>query len=44
MLFPILKQISLLLLLPSAGFAVDVTLEWNPNPEPDIIGYRIYYI
>ncbi|MDB6136881.1 MAG: Fibronectin type domain protein [Verrucomicrobiales bacterium] len=42
--FSILKQISLLLLLPCAGLAVDVTLEWNPNPEPDIVGYRIYYI
>lgn len=20
----------------------DVTLRWNPNPEPDIIGYRVY--
>lgn len=38
-----LRQISLLFFLPSACFAVDVTLEWNPNPEPDIIGYRIYY-
>ncbi|RYY53670.1 MAG: hypothetical protein EOO05_20910 [Chitinophagaceae bacterium] len=42
--FSILQQISLLLLLPSAGFAVDVTLEWDPNPEPDVIGYRIYYL
>lgn len=43
-LFSILQPISLFLLLPSASFAVDVTLEWDPNPEPDIIGYRIYYV
>ena len=23
--------------------AASVSLAWNPNPEPDVIGYRIYY-
>jgi len=23
--------------------AADVTLEWDPNPEPDIAGYEVYY-
>lgn len=42
--FSTLRQISLLLLfLPSAAFAVDVTLEWDRNPESNIIGYRIYH-
>lgn len=26
-----------------AGFALDVTLQWNANPETDLEGYRIYY-
>jgi hypothetical protein len=23
--------------------AVDVTLEWDPNTEPDLAGYKVYY-
>lgn len=40
---PTLQKICLVLLLPSTGFAVDVTLDWNSNPEPDVRGYRIYH-
>lgn len=29
-------------LLASAS-AADVRLRWNPNPEPDIAGYRVYH-
>jgi hypothetical protein len=25
------------------AYAADVTLEWDPNPEPDIAGYEVYY-
>src|SRR3989304_5580614 len=27
----------------SAGFAADVTLEWDPNTEPTLGGYNVYY-
>ena len=36
---------SLLLILCTPCFAArtqSVTLSWNPNPEPDIAGYRVY--
>ena len=29
--------------VPSISFAAQVTLAWNPNPEPDLAGYRLYY-
>lgn len=31
-----------ILAVPPA-FAGDVTLQWDPNPETDVIGYKIYY-
>jgi hypothetical protein len=33
----------LIALLSLATSAVAVTLQWDPNPEPDIAGYRIHY-
>jgi len=33
----------LILSLPSPGYAMDVTLAWDPNTEPDLAGYMIYY-
>jgi hypothetical protein len=24
------------------GFSAEVTLAWDPNPEPDLSGYKIY--
>jgi len=28
---------------PSAGHAAEVNLAWDPNMEPDLAGYRVYY-
>jgi hypothetical protein len=33
----------ILSLLVSAAHAGDVTVAWDPNPEPDVAGYKIYY-
>lgn len=33
---------AIVLTLPSAANAADVLVQWNPNPEPDIAGYRLY--
>jgi len=30
-------------MLPAAALGADVTLQWDPNSEPDIGGYKIYY-
>jgi hypothetical protein len=38
----ILLFIILSMLVPSAH-AADVTVAWDPNPEPDVAGYKIYY-
>lgn len=27
----------------SSGNAAEVTLAWNPSPEPSVTGYRVYY-
>jgi fibronectin type 3 domain-containing protein len=27
----------------SQGYAMDVTLEWDANTEPDLAGYKVYY-
>ncbi len=31
-----------ILAVPSV-MAGDVTLQWDPNPETDVVGYRVYY-
>ena len=33
----------LIILFAAPAFAVDVCLEWNPNSEPDLAGYKIFY-
>jgi len=33
----------LLFFLPGSGHSAQVTLAWDPNTEPDLAGYRIYY-
>ena len=33
----------LALLFSTAALADDVTFAWNPNPEPDIAGYRLHF-
>jgi fibronectin type 3 domain-containing protein len=38
----LLSLIGALLVCGSAG-AAQVTLAWDPNKEPDVAGYRIYY-
>ena len=32
-----------LFLFQSQSYALDVTLQWNANHEPDLAGYKIYY-
>lgn len=39
----ILVAFAHLLLLASVTHSRDITLEWDPNTEPDIAGYKIYY-
>ena len=29
--------------IPAAGHAAEVSLAWDPNLEPDLAGYRVYY-
>ena len=29
--------------IPAAGHAGEVNLAWDPNTEPDVAGYRVYY-
>ena len=31
------------MLLGTSAYAVDVTLAWDPNTEPDLDGYTVYY-
>lgn len=33
----------LLVLAPATCLATDVSLAWDPSPDPDLAGYRIYY-
>jgi hypothetical protein len=35
--------IVLLLCFVKLGYAKDVILEWDPNTEPDLAGYKVYY-
>jgi hypothetical protein len=35
--------IFILSLLVPAAHAADVTVAWDPNPEPEVAGYKIYY-
>ena len=32
----------LVIIFAAPSYAMDVTLEWDPNPEPDLVGYAIY--
>ena len=34
--------IVIIMLLPAIAFAATVQVNWNPNTEPDLAGYRIY--
>jgi Ca-dependent carbohydrate-binding module xylan-binding/K319L-like, PKD domain len=31
------------LFIVTSGYAMDVTLQWDPNSEPDLAGYRLFY-
>jgi len=33
----------ILLALPRIGLAAEITLAWDPNPESDVAGYKVYY-
>ncbi|WP_136526869.1 Ig-like domain-containing protein [Geomonas ferrireducens] len=33
----------LLIVAPATSLATDVSLAWDPSPDPDLAGYRIYY-
>lgn len=37
------RVLSIVFLLTSASIAGTVTLAWDPNPEPDIVGYDVWY-
>jgi hypothetical protein len=39
----LLAIISIFLLTASLCRAAEVTLAWDPNPEPSVTGYRVYY-
>lgn len=34
---------ALLVLIPSICLAASVSLQWDPNTEPDLAGYKVYY-
>lgn len=38
-----MKHLLPLFLATSTAYAASVTLTWDPNPEADLAGYRIYY-
>jgi hypothetical protein len=45
-IFSIISLLAIFIVIPLTGHdvhAADITLEWDPNPEPDIAGYKIYY-
>ncbi|MFA5516454.1 MAG: fibronectin type III domain-containing protein [Desulfuromonadales bacterium] len=35
--------IAFVFLVGNSAFAKDITLAWDPNEEPDVVGYRVYY-
>ena len=35
--------IVIIMLLPAIAFAATIQVNWNPNTEPDLAGYKIYY-
>lgn len=39
----LLLSLGLSLLLLGQAEAKDITLAWDQNPEPDVVGYKIYY-
>jgi hypothetical protein len=39
----ILLTVLILLCFITPSYAMDVTLSWDPNTEPDLAGYKIYY-
>jgi len=41
--FSFITLLYILLILPSICPAAQVTLAWDPNPEPTVSGYRVYY-
>jgi hypothetical protein len=41
--FPLIVIFSLLLLMAQVCRAAEVTINWDPNPEPSLAGYRVYY-
>jgi len=45
MLFPACLGVALVFALdgPSARATQSITLAWDPNPEPDLAGYRLYH-
>ncbi len=41
--FLFLTLTSILALIATPAHSADVTLAWDPNSEPDLAGYRVYY-
>ena len=39
----LLTALGIVLLLACPAWAMDVTLQWDANTEPDLAGYKIYY-
>ena len=39
----ILVFLFLFILVLNRSYALDVTLQWDANTEPDLVGYKIYY-
>lgn len=39
----LLLSLGLLLLMFGVAQAKDITLAWDKNPEPDVVGYKVYY-
>jgi hypothetical protein len=39
----LLSCITLIFFLVGSGYAMDATLQWSANTEPDLSGYKIYY-